>query len=133
MKQETLEKIHKGFFRLVTAAGGRKNPERFLRELLTPTETVMLAKRLAALVMLCRGYSGYKVRMALKISPSTAACLRTKLDAGAFSGLEMTFRGYRKRRAGMSDGFLDAIFRFLLMGMPPRCGRGRWKFLFDKR
>lgn len=133
MKREALEKIHRGFFRLVTAAGGRKNPEQFLRELLTPTETLMITKRLAALVMLCRGYSGYKVCMALKISPSTAARLRTQLDDGVYSHVETTFRGYRKKRAGTSDDFLDTLFRFLLMGMPPRCGRGRWKFLFDKR
>ncbi len=132
VKQDSLEKIRAGFFRLVTTAHGQKNPERFLRELLTPTETIMMAKRLAALVMFCRGYSGYKVKTALKLSPSTAARLRARLDDGAFPCLEMKFRGYHQRRAGKSENFLDALERFVLMGMPPRCGRGRWKFLFDR-
>lgn len=133
MKQDSREKIHRGFFRLVTAMHGTIRPEQFLRELLTPTETVMLTKRLAALVMLCRGYSGYKVHTALKVSPSTTTRLRRRLDDGAFPYIELAFRGYRKKRAVQSDNFLDVLERLLLMGMPPRCGRGRWKFLFDKK
>jgi len=56
----------------------------FLSELLGKEERVMLAKRLAAIILLQEGASLYKVSEVLKISSSTAQNLRQKLDDGGF-------------------------------------------------
>lgn len=111
-----------------------KNARLFLNDVLTPTERIMIAKRLAAVVMLCRGYSGYKVRMALKLSPSTITRLRAELDKGAFPYLESLFESTRsKQQKREAEDFWDVLYKFILMGMPPRVGRGRWKFLFEEK
>ena len=120
--------MHEGLFRLVASIHDRKTTKSFLGELLTSTEMIMIAKRLAGLVMLCRGYSGYKVRMVLKVSPSTVIRLREQLDSGAFPYLETAFRGNRKKRE--TEDFFDVLYKFILMGMPPRVAKGRWKYVF---
>jgi hypothetical protein len=64
----------------------------------------------------------------LKISPSTVKRLREQLDEGAFPYLETTFRGYRKKKE--MENFFDGLYKFILMGMPPRVAKGRWKYVF---
>ncbi|TSC57391.1 MAG: hypothetical protein Greene041679_336 [Parcubacteria group bacterium Greene0416_79] len=112
----------------------QKDARLFLNDVLTPTERLMIAKRLAAIVMLCREYSGYKIHTVLKVSPSTVARLKTRLEEGAFPYLAKLFRGPQeiKQKKEASD-FWDALYTFILMGMPPRVGKGRWKFLFEGR
>ncbi|TSC83393.1 MAG: hypothetical protein G01um101417_639 [Parcubacteria group bacterium Gr01-1014_17] len=122
------------FVRLMMFPREAKNAREFLGDVLTPTEQQMIAKRLAVIVMLCRGYSGYKIRAALKVSPSTTTRFSAQLENGMFPYLEHLFRGTRSvRREKEADDFWDALYKVVLMGMPPRVGRGRWKFLFEDR
>ncbi len=134
LKQKTYEKVHNTFLELMAFPREKKRAHLFLTDVLTRTERLMLAKRLAVIVMLCRGYSGYKIRTALKVSPSTTTRLAAALHKGAFPYLEKLFHYKRtapwKREA---EDFWDTLYKVLLMGMPPRCGRGRWKFLFEEK
>ena len=134
LKQKTFWSVRDNFIGLMAFPRGAEKTQQFLSNILTPTERLMLAKRLAVIVMLCRDYSGYKIRMALKISPSTVTRLRTQLENGVFPYLELLFRGTRltPHKKEASD-FWDALYKFVLMGMPPRCGKGRWKFLFEEK
>ncbi len=50
----------------------KKFANRFINELLTESEQIMLIKRFAAIVMYQKGYSQYRVWNALFISPATA-------------------------------------------------------------
>ena len=60
----------------------------FLTDLLTPTEKVMLAKRLAIALMLIKGYDYASIRSTLKVSPQTIGSVSLWLK---YSG-----SGYRK-------------------------------------
>ena len=60
----------------------------FLTDLLTPTEKVMLAKRLAIALMLIKGYDYSSIRSTLKVSPQTIGAVSLWLK---YSG-----SGYRK-------------------------------------
>jgi Trp operon repressor len=53
----------------------------FLSELLGAEERVMLAKRLAIIVLLLEKYSLYEIGSLLKVSPATARNLKQKLEA----------------------------------------------------
>lgn len=67
-----------------------KNPakaEEFFNDLLTPTEKVMLSKRLAIAVMLIKGYDYSSIRSILKVSPTTIGAVSLWLK---YSG-----KGYR--------------------------------------
>jgi len=122
------------FIRLMAFPRTQEKARLFLNDVLTSTERLMIAKRLATIVMLCREYSGYKIHTVLKVSPSTVARLKTRLEEGAFPYLAKLFRGPQQTRHEKEAGdFWDALYAFILMGMPPRCGRGRWKFLFEEK
>lgn len=134
LRRKTLGKVQNTFLGLMAFPREKKNAHLFLSDVLTDTERTMIAKRLAVIVMLCKGYSGYKIRAVLKVSPSTTTRLSAALHDGKFPYLERLFNYRRtspwKREA---EDFWDTLYKVLLMGMPPRCGRGRWKFLFENK
>jgi len=68
-----------------------KEPDRTaaaLGELLGKEERIMLAKRIAVIVLLSEGFSGYKIAEELKLSKSTIATISEKLSAGKFNKIE---------------------------------------------
>jgi uncharacterized protein YerC len=83
--------------------------------LLTPTETLMLAKRLAILVMLERGESTYRISRALKVSVSSVSRFRRMVDLGLFKPI---LRSARKRERTVME-ILELV---LAAGMPSIAG-----------
>ena len=61
-------------------AGRRGELRKVLRELLTPTEKVMLAKRLAVISMLSQGVSIFDIAESLAMSPSTVDIMSLKFE-----------------------------------------------------
>jgi hypothetical protein len=94
-----------------------------LSDLLTETERLMLAKRLAAVVLFLEDASIYRVRRVLSISPSTAVRLRQYLDGGEYRAIEKLFRTRKQR-----EQFWENLERLLRGGLP-EMGKGRWKRL----
>ena len=58
----------------------KNNQEKILRELLSPTEQVMLAKRLLAILMILENIPTHDISSVLRISPSTVARFELKVD-----------------------------------------------------
>ena len=110
---------------LLTLSGEGGNGRRALAELFTDTEQIMLAKRLAAIVLFLEGASPYRVWNTLKLSPSTAARLRNDFDSGEFQAVEKIFYT-RKRR----EKFWQSLEKFSRGGLP-EMGRGRWAWLAE--
>jgi uncharacterized protein YerC len=109
----------------VSRVRGRRSSE-FLSEFLTPTERIQLGKRITAILMLLEGYSFTQIEKALEISPTTVVKLWQELKDGKFPTISAmcTFgRTVHERSA------LDALLSVLAKGLPPRAGKGRWKFL----
>ena len=101
---------------------------RFLDDLLSPTEKIMLSKRLMAAVLLQRGYSGGAVSTALKMSKTTVWLIQRELvksGQGYHTVFDRFFRESRGQR------ILDAIERFLnAITLPVKGSRSsmrRWK------
>ena len=67
-----------------------------IESLLTPTETLMLAKRLALIVMLERGYSSYQIHKSLNMSISTIFRFEHMLGAGVFRPIQRILKGKKK-------------------------------------
>lgn len=85
-----------------------------VRSLLTPTERMMLAKRLAIITMLERDQSYYYIEQTLNVSGSTIKRLHRRLLAGDFDPLCRVFN--------RNLSFLDYLEVFLSAGMPSRAG-----------
>ncbi len=103
-----------------------KHTKEFLFELLTPAERVQLGKRLTVLVMLMQGYSFTQVQNALKVSPVTVAKLWRNMKTGNYP-VTSSLQGWG--RAVHERPMLEALLAALAQGLPPRAGKGRWKFL----
>lgn len=100
----------------------RTTADAFLDDLLGPEEYIMIAKRLAAILLYMEGNSSYTVWNALKISPSTADRIKLNYECGRYRQIESILK---KRRADY-EAFWNTLEIILRAGMPPQ-GRGRWK------
>lgn len=102
--------------------------KRFLDDLLTPTEKLMLGKRLMVAVLLQRGYSYGAVCRALKMSKTTVHLIQRELLKSG-EGYKKIFDLFFRESRGQK--FLDAIERFLNSVTLPTKGSSssmrRWK------
>ena len=81
-----------------------------IRSLLTPTERIMLAKRLAIITMLEHDHSHYRIMQTLNVSFSTIRRLDRRRTRGDFDPLCRVFN--------RNLSFLDYLELFLAAGMP---------------
>ena len=116
-QRELFEQLHKVIARL-----NKSHTPAFLNELLGEEEKIMLAKRLAAIVLYIEGNSSYRVWTLLKISPSTADRIRLNYQIGRYNAIQKFITGNRTEYARI----LKTLEAILQAGLPPR-GRGRWK------
>ena len=98
---------------IVSEINDRAFLQKFFDDLLTPTEKMMLSKRLMVAVLLQRGYSHGAVCSALKISRATVAVIQRELLRGG-GGYRAVFQKFfqesRGRKiVGAIERFLDAI------------------------
>ena len=122
MKKKVAERVHQNLLRAVLS-GRSARRQAVLSALLTRTEKVMIAKRLAVVIMLENGLTYYRIGKTLKVSTSTSKRLHRKLLAGSFRAI--------RHMIGTDDNsdviaFLEKLLQFR---MPPIAGPGRWKFL----
>ena len=83
---KNLKKIYQTLFSAITDKGiSKKQQELAFEELLTPTEKIMIGKRLVAVSMLSDGFSVYQVSKTLKLSETTVSKFKLKLEQGRFS------------------------------------------------
>ena len=99
----------------------------FLTELLGKEERLTLAKRLTAIVLTHEGYSEYRVSRVLKLSPTTAGTISTKMRAGAYDGM---IRLLTRKKSNYLE-LLNAIDSILHLGglLPHRVGLDRYRHL----
>ena len=96
-------------------------------EILGHEERIMLAKRIAIIVLLIEGYSLYEIALKLKVSPATAQKIRHNLEQGDYQSV--------RRRLGKSKkdyfAFLDVLDNILHLGgiLPHYNGMDRYKHI----
>ncbi len=84
-------------------------------EMLTDVERLMLAKRLATLLMLADEQSYYRIQQSLGVSVSTSKRLHGLLVRGAFPSVEKLLRDKRRRTE-----LIQSIEKVVRGGLPPR-------------
>ena len=129
LKQEILIRISEMLIAHIANIQTKPNAEKFLSEILTESEKIMLAKRFAIVVMLSKKQSYATITKILKVTPQTIAKINKELDNREFdfiiSQLKKTSKG-----AGGKSLFNFSIWLDVMLGMrlPPQ-GKGRWKFI----
>lgn len=80
IKQEKLNKIFSLFFDLVTSVKNKNEADITISELLTPTEKVMLAKRITCFYLILKDIPNREIADLLKLSTSTVCYLKHTLN-----------------------------------------------------
>ncbi len=73
LRKDVYDYIADIFLHTFSSFSDSKRVESFISDFLTPTEKIMLTKRLAIFVMLAKGYTYIDIRRILRVSPSTVA------------------------------------------------------------
>jgi hypothetical protein len=101
----------------------------FISELLGEEEQIMLAKRLATIVLIHEDHSDYAIANTLKISNTTSAKLREQYNQGSFKSV---IQGIKKNKTDYLD-YVDTLVEIIHLGLPRYVGPGRWKLLKKQR
>lgn len=126
---KTQFKIDEALVKIFARIGTTTERENFLAEFLTPTEKLMLAKRLALIALTMQGYSLTQTEEILGISHVTSVRYLKRVAQGHFPLLRKIVRNKNKKKT--IDEWVDLILRAGGV-MPPR-GRGRWRALYKIR
>jgi len=98
-------------------AGKKDATNGIITNLFTYTEKIMLAKRLTVILLLDKGLPQHVISDELKVSISTVTRMSIGIDKGRYDDI--------LKMSGKMN-VLEILERIILMGMPPRVGRGRW-------
>jgi uncharacterized protein YerC len=134
VKREVLVRISELLIAHVAHIRTRMHAEKFLNEILTESEKIMLAKRFAIVVMLKKKQSYTTIKKILKVSHTTIAKTNRELEQGKFDFIISQLQklsppkviAVRKRQK--KESFWDVLECMIQFGMPPM-GKGRWRFL----
>lgn len=127
LKKRVTKELSEQFLSYILEANTATRAQALILELLTPTERIMLAKRLAIVIMLEYGYGFEQIEQTLRVSSSTVARLWSKKHKNLFSSIEEYCRRHKNLN---TDAILGFIEKLLQAGLPPQ-GRGRWKYTFS--
>jgi len=122
LDSKTFEKIFRKLIAVLEHAQDQKKLTPLLNELLTKTEKIMLAKRLAIVLMLSGNTPQHRIAEALLVSPSTVTRMSLGIEVGKYD----LIRSISKR--DRLD--LEKIIWLLLTAggiMPPKAGGKYWR------
>jgi len=119
LDKKFVNKLYSELLQIIEKSAENKLLEKVTGELLTRTEKIMLAKRLASVVMLSKDVPHHVIVETLNVSPSTVARISLSFEIGEYKHL------LRQLQEDNDDVF-DLLEKVLLMGMPPY-GRRRKK------
>ncbi|MFA6397227.1 MAG: hypothetical protein WDK96_00045 [Candidatus Paceibacterota bacterium] len=119
------EKIFLKLISILEKAGNKNYLNLVIRELFTKTEKIMLAKRLAIILMISDNIPQHRVVEILKVSPSTVAKISLQVDVGK-----------HKRLLEISKiekiDLEKIVWKILTFNgvMPPKTGKKYWRQKF---
>jgi len=125
----TEEQLNALFVQLSTTIGklSKHEAEYFLSELLGTEERIMLAKRLAIIILLREGKTLYSISHILKVSATTAEKIKQGLDNGKYTHLVSSLQKRKRDYVAI----LDTLDSILHLGgvLPHRYGLERYRSL----
>lgn len=121
LKRKVFVKIGEQFADIINKTSSPKEIGWFLNKLLTPTERVMLSKRLAIMFMLKKEYSFRVIQKTLKVTPQTVLRFWHKVKKPSYKAAIQKISENKHGKNFWKE--LEELLFFL----PPKSGPGRWK------
>ena len=124
VNKKVLNQINNRLVDVVSKLENNSSTQKFLDDLLTESEKIVLAKRLAVIFMLQENISWYKISVLLKVSPTTVRKIAIDIDLEKYENVLKIVR-QRKNRMTFWVG-MDLVLK---MGIPSIVGAGQWNIL----
>ncbi len=118
---EHFNSIYKQLISICNTAGQKREADILFKELLTETEKMMLAKRLAIIYMLSEGVSEYYISETLFVSPSTVSRISLSYESGRCSYIQKIIKKNK-------ETVWQAIEKIISYSVEMHTGKGRWKW-----
>lgn len=128
LSTEVRDEIIENLWLSLVTLSKKEEASSFIDDLLTNTEKVMLAKRLAIAVLLLRNWKYDDIKNFLKVSSGTINSVNRKIHEGA-KGFLSTIQQLEKKKS--LSKMIQKSEKSLGI-MPPIVGRGRWRWLYQK-
>lgn len=122
LNSRLLEKLSGKLLAVLGQAQNKKLLSVVTNELFTRTEKVMLAKRLAIILMLANNIPQHRVVEILKVSPTTVSKTSLGIDIGKYTAI---LKISKKEKIDLEK----LVWNILTIGgiMPPKVGRKYWR------
>jgi len=118
------KRIFEIFFESVLQIKNREQAEEFFADFLTPTEKIVLAKRISVAVLLAKDYDYREIRRIIHVSPPTIAAVS--------ASMKYTGRGYQQvvekllKEEKIKDILLSVVEGVASVGAAGGKGSGDW-------
>ena len=122
ISKEHLKNIYDQLVSMFDTSGHSRQSDMLIKEFLTYTEKIMLAKRLAILFMLDQQVSKHYISSVLSISPSTVNRISLRFEKNKYPYISNILKRNRKT-------IWDTLENIIKAGLPPKIGKGRWQWL----
>lgn len=125
-KKKLSAKLYKEIWQQLNETLGRLSSTQatpFLQELLSESEQVMLAKRLAAIILIHEQHSEYAIAKTLHMSTDTIGKLKLRHESGEFKSI---VKGMRKNKIDYNE-FIETLLDIIHLGLPRYVGPHRFK------
>lgn len=122
-----VERIFDVFIKTLVSVRNKNEADNFADDLFSPTEKIMLAKRIAIAFLLLKKYQYRKISKILRVSLNTIASVNLSLKYGK--------EGYRKileriaKEENLEEFFGKTIEKLLSLPAAATKGGGTWRYL----
>lgn len=124
------ERIFSVFIKTLVSVKNDTDAADYASDLFTPTEKVMLAKRIAIALMLIKGYEYREISKVLRVSLGTIASVSTSLKHGKGSYKKILDRIVREEK--IDDFFSETIEKLVSIPASSTKGSGTWRYLREE-
>ena len=128
LKEEVLLKLYRLFFEVISQYNNQENFLNLIDDILSPTEKIMLTKRVAIIYLLIKGVSYRDISEALKVSTGTVVLYAAKFYKKDSQLVGMIKKMLKKEKF---FNFLEDIFAGLTI--QPGVKIGDWQRYWDHK
>lgn len=127
ISKKIADRIFEVFLKVFVEIKNKEEADQFLSDFLTPTEKIMLAKRLAISFLLEKDYNYRKIQRIIRVSAPTITAVNRARQYGS--------EGYRKliskiiKQENLMNFFEKTVSKLLSAPSELEKGRGSWSYL----
>ena len=125
--KDIADRIFEIFLKTFVEIKNKEIADQFISDLLTPTEKIMLAKRLAIAFLLEKNYDYRTIQKIIKVSTGTITSVNTVLQHGSEGYKKLVLKIMREEKLiGLLE---DAVVKLLSAPSTLEKGTGTWSYL----